>query len=443
MPTSMSTPLGINYWRLWIASVISNLGDGISGVAYPWLASAVTRNPVHIALVGVATRLPWLVFSLPAGVITDRVDRRRLVVAMDTIRAVVTIGVAATVLAFQSDLASPELIASGEAAPPTEAGILLAVLYASALLFGLAEVLRDNAAQTLMPSVVSKDNLEKANGRLWGAEMVTNSFIGPPLGGFLLAVAFSLPFFVDAGTFAVSAAMVALLAGSFRPQVKGLSESRTSFGADLKEGFRWLWNHRLLRTLAIVLGFLNAGGGATTATMVLFAQEVLLLDATGFGLLASAGAVGGVIGSFAASGVSKALGPGRSLAIAMTLSTAPFFVIGLTSSATLVWVMFAIETFAAVLWNVITVSLRQAIIPDRLLGRVNSVYRFFGWGMMPIGIFIGGLLVEIFSRLANRDLGLRTPFLAAGVLGLVLMAVAIPRLTTAKIEAARAAAEDG
>jgi MFS family permease len=441
MPPSMSTPLGINYWRLWTASVISNLGDGISGVAYPWLASAVTRNPLHIALVGVATRLPWLVFSLPAGVITDRIDRRLLVVAMDTIRAIVTIGVAVVVLVFQSELASPESIASGEALPPEGAGALLAILYISALLFGLAEVLRDNAAQTLMPSVASKDNLEKANGRLWGAEMVTNSFIGPPLGGFLLAVAFSVPFFVDAGTFAVSAAMVALLAGTFRPQVKDSAAPRPSFLTDLKEGFRWLWNHRLLRTLAIVLGLLNAAGSATTATIVLFAQEVLSLDATGFGLLASAGAVGGILGSFGASAVSKVLGPGPSLAGTFVVGIGTSIAIGLTSSAMLVWAMFAIGTFSAIVWNVITVSLRQAIIPDHLLGRVNSVYRFFGWGMMPIGIFLGGLLVQIVSRLADRDIGLRAPFFAAAIVELALMAYAVPRLTTAKIEAARAAAD--
>ena len=437
----MSTPFGVNYWRLWTASVISNLGDGISGVAYPWLASAVTRNPIHIALVGVATRLPWLVFSLPAGVITDRIDRRRLVVAMDALRAVVTIGVAVVVLIFQSELSSPESLASGETLPPSGAGVLLAVVYVSAALFGLAEVLRDNAAQTLMPSVVTKDNLEKANGRLWGAEMVTNSFIGPPLGGFLLAVAFSVPFFVDAGTFAVSAAMVALLAGSFRPQIRDSAGPRPSFATDLKEGFRWLWNHRLLRALAIVLGLLNAAGSATQATIVLFAQEVLNLDATGFGLLASAGAVGGILGSFGASAVSKALGPGPSLAGTFVVGIGTSIAIGLTSSATLVWAMFAIGTFSAIVWNVITVSLRQAIIPDHLLGRVNSVYRFFGWGMMPIGIFLGGLLVQIVSGLADRDIGLRAPFFAAAAVELALMAYAVPRLTTAKIEAARAATD--
>jgi MFS family permease len=344
-------------------------------------------------------------------------------------------------LIFQSELSSPESIASGEALPPAGAGVLLAVLYISAVLFGLAEVLRDNAAQTLMPSVVSKDSLEKANGRLWGAEMVTNSFIGPPLGGFLLAVAFSVPFFVDAGTFAVSAAMVALLAGTFRPQVKDSAAPRPSFLTDLKEGFRWLWNHRLLRTLAIVLGLLNAAGSATTATIVLFAQEVLSLDATGFGLLASAGAVGGIVGSFGASAVSKVLGPGPSLAGTFVVGIGTSIAIGLTSSAMLVWAMFAIGTFSAIVWNVITVSLRQAIIPDHLLGRVNSVYRFFGWGMMPIGIFLGGLLVQIVSRLADRDIGLRAPFFAAAIVELALMAYAVPRLTTAKIEAARAAAD--
>jgi MFS family permease len=437
----MRNGLGTNYWRLWTASVVSNLGDGISGVAYPWLASVVTRNPVNIALIGVATRLPWLIFTLPAGVITDRVDRRRLVVWMDVLRTVVTVGVAVTVLMVQSDLASPEAIATGSARPPVQAGFLLAVLYVSATLFGMAEVLRDNAAQTLMPSVVAREHLEKANGRLWGAEMVMNSFIGPPAGGLLLAVAFSLPFFIDAGTFAVAAAMVALLAGSFRPRPAEGAPERRSFGGDLKDGFRWLWNHRLLRSLAIILGLLNAAASAATATLVLFAQEILGLDATGFGLLASAGAVGGVAGSFLAARVSKAIGSGRSLALSLGTLTVTWAVIGVTSSAPLVWAMFALSAFTAVLWNVITVSLRQAIIPDHFLGRVNSVYRFFGWGMMPIGIFLGGWLVAGVSAVTERSAGLRSPYLAAALIHLFILVYAVPRLTTARLEAARAEAE--
>lgn len=149
-------------------------------VAYPWLASAVTRNPVQIALVGVATRIPWLLFTLPAGVITDRVDRRRLVVAMDVARALMTLAVALVVLANQHFLPSPEEVSNGLIGTVADPTFLLTAIYVSALLLGMAEVLRDNAAQTLMPAVVEKSRLERANGRLWGAEMVMNSFVGPP-----------------------------------------------------------------------------------------------------------------------------------------------------------------------------------------------------------------------------------------------------------------------
>lgn len=432
----MSQPLGSNYWRLWTASVVSNFGDGLSIIAYPWLASAVTRSPVHIALVGVASRLPWLLFSLPAGVITDRVDRRRLLVGMDTFRTLITLGVALVVLANQSGLASPEDIAAG-LATPGESGLLLATLYISALFFGFAEVLRDNAAQSLMPSLVTKENLERANGRLWGAEMVMNSFAGPPVGGFLLAIAFALPFFVDAGTFAVAAAMIAFLTGKFRPQGE---QQQATFTSDLKEGFRWLWRHQLLRRFAIALGLLNASSAAAFATVVLFVQEVLGLDATGFGLLSSAGAVGGVAGSFLASRLSKRLGSGGNLLVSLVTLGLSSAVIGLTSSAPLAWVMYTIMAFGVVLWNVVTVSLRQAIIPDRLLGRVNSVYRFFGWGTMPIGIFIGGVVVEVVAGFAGRQMGLRAPFFLAAAVTLGLTIYALSHFTTARIEQAKEAA---
>lgn len=438
-PPMTDTPrraLGANYWKLWIASVISNFGDGVALIAYPWLASAITRSPIQIALVGVATRLPWLIFTLPAGVITDRADRRRLVVAMDVIRALITVGVAVVVLMSEGVLPTPEQIEAADFAPIANSGILLATLYISALLLGMAEVLRDNGAQTLMPAVVDKSQLEKANGRLWGAEMVMNSFVGPPLGGLLLAVAFSLPFFIDSVTFAVSAALLAVLTGSFR--VTG--ETRASFRTDLKEGFRWLWNHQLLRRFAIVLGLINASSSATTATLVLFGQEVLRVDASGFGLLMSAGAAGGVLGSLAASPFTKRLGSGSTIMFTLVTSAVTSLVIGLTSSAVVVWVMFAILSFGAVMWNVVTVSLRQAIIPDRLLGRVNSVYRFFGWGMMPIGLFIGGALVAVVANLSTREWGLRSPFFVAAVLQGLLAIYAIGRLGTRQIEAAREAA---
>lgn len=433
----MSKPLGGNYWRLWIASVTSNLGDGVAGVAYPWLASAVTREPLHIALVTVATRLPWLLFTLPAGVVTDRVDRRRLVAWMDLARFVLTVGIALVVLYNQADLASPADIATGLADPPARAGLLLGVIYAGALLLGVAEVFRDNAAQTLMPAIVTEENLERANGRLWGAEMVMNSFVGPPLGGLLLAAAFSLPFFLDAGTFAVAAALVFTIAGSFRPVHDGPPAPRR-FLPEVKEGVRWLWDHPLFRPMAIALGIMNGMFVMASATYVLFVQELLLLDAAAFGLLMTAGAAGGVIGSLLAAALSRRIGQGASLMAAVVASAVTLVVTGLTSSPVVVWAMFAVGSFFAVLWNVITVSLRQALIPDRLLGRVNSVYRLFGWGMMPVGSLIGGALVAAATPSLGREWALRTPFLVAGAALLGLFLYVKERLSSTRIAAARA-----
>ncbi|MDF1595808.1 MAG: MFS transporter [Acidimicrobiia bacterium] len=431
--------LGPNYRKLLTASVVSNFGDGISTVAYPWLASAVTRDPLQIALVGVATRIPWLVFTLPAGVIADRIDRRKLVGWTDAFRFILTLAVATAVLLLGRDLAEPDSIALGTADRPEHAGLLLAVLYTSALLFGFAEVLRDNAAQTLMPSIVDTSLLEKANGRLWGSEMVMNSLLGPVLGGLIIAVAFSLPFFVDAVTFAISAALLFSLRGSFRAEQ---AEDRPSFVGQIKQGFGWLWRHRLLRVMGIILGVMNAMFSMALATYVLFVQEILELDASRFGLLMTAGALGGVVASFTASLVSKTIGPGASLFLTLLGSGATLVFTGLTSSSIVVWIMFFIASFLAVLWNVITVSLRQTIIPDALLGRVNSVYRFFAWGMMPLGMLAGGTLVALVEAIWSRDLALRMPFLAGGAVYAVLFVVALPVLNTRQIEQARLDAGD-
>ncbi|HSR15523.1 MAG TPA: MFS transporter, partial [Gemmatimonadales bacterium] len=218
------TRLGSSYRRLWIASVISNLGDGVGVIAYPWLASAVTRNPLLIALIAVAQRLPWLLFTLPAGVITDRVDRRKIIVGSDVVRAGLTFAVALAVLGNETRLPAPaDLASGGEVATNLT---VYAVLVVAALLIGMAEVLRDNAAQTFLPALVAPEQLERANGGLWGAEMVANSFAGPPLGSLLLGVGFALPFFFDAGTFAVAAGLVFLITGQFKPGSGGAAPAR-------------------------------------------------------------------------------------------------------------------------------------------------------------------------------------------------------------------------
>ncbi len=431
--------LGANYWKLWTASVISNLGDGVAAIAYPWLASAVTRSPLHIAGVALVARLPWLLFSLPAGVVTDRVDRRKLAAWMDVGRFIVTIGVSIVVFLSASDLPTPEEIEAGTATTP-ESALLLALIYAAALLLGIAEVFRDNSAQTLLPAIVDKQHLERANGQMWGAEMVMNSFVGPPLAGVLIAIGFAVPFFVDAGTFAVAAALLFMITGSFAPTGQD-EKPRASFKEDLKEGVRWLWQHPLFRPMAIALGILNGTFMMAAATLVLFAQEVLELDATGFGLLTTGVAVGGVVGALTADRVAKALGQGASLFTTIILGAVSLVVSGLTSSFWVFWAMGLVSAATGTLWNVITVSLRQSLIPDRILGRVNSVYRFLGWGMMPIGSALGGLIAAISEPIIGRELALRSPFLIAGAITIGLFVYALPRLNTSRIEEAKALAE--
>ena len=430
-------PLGKNYWRLWVAHAVSNLGDGISQVAYPWLASAVTRSPLLIASVAVASRLPWLVFTLPAGVITDRFDRRKIIIAMDITRAFLALLVAVAVTFEVDNLPALDTVGSGIDLATN--WFLYTVLIVTALLFGCAEVLRDNSAQTLMPDVVEADQLESANGKLWSLEFITNSFIGPPLGSFLIGLLVFLPFYFDAATFFVSAALIATLATTVRP-VKVIDERKSlNFKAEIKEGFAWLWKHELLRPMAIILGSLNALGAITAATFILFAQEILNTSVFIFAILGTAGAIGGTVGGILGPKISAKLGSGPSLYL--TLLSAPLMslIIGLNSSWQVFWALSAIGTCFAVLWNVITVSLRQSIIPSHLLGRVNSVYRFFAWGSLPIGTLIGGALVDLVELGADREFALRLPYFLVAVAGLLLFFFAAPRLTTAKIESARAA----
>lgn len=444
-----ASKIGANYRKLVAASAVSNIGDGVAQIAYPWLASAVTRNPLLIAVIGIAQRLPWLVFTLPVGVLTDRKDRRVLMAGANTLRAVLTVFVAIAVVGFGGDLPGPDQLNS---VVDTDVALYLALIVSSILL-GIGEVVHDNAAQTFMPSIVAEEHLEHANGRLYTVETVANQFVGPPFGSLLLAIGFAVPFFVDAGTFAVAAVLVAWIAP---PAARAIARNggadapgepaaavRARWQDELREGVRWLWEHRLLRSLAITLGLLNLLSNVTTASWVLYAQEVLGTDSTEFALITVIASVGALVGGWLSGRLAKRFGSGTLLRWALITFTAVTFVIGVVSWWPIAAALLAVEFFTTVQWNVITVSLRQTIIPDRLLGRVNSVYRFFAWGMIPIGTALGGLIVVVTERFTSRETALRVPWWIAGGGYVVLLATyALPRLTTANIERARAGTSD-
>ncbi|WP_457650048.1 MFS transporter [Profundibacter sp.] len=404
-----------NYRLLFTATAISNLGDGISALAFPWLATLITRDPMLIALVAAATRLPWFLFAIPAGVITDRGNRQWLMVQADILRLLLTLGVVA-------------LILSGPALPlpdsDGQAFTLILGLCAAAFLLGSAEVIRDNAAQTALPSIVNKEHLEVANGQMWSIEQIMGQFVGPPLAGLLIAYAVPLPFAVDAVTFAIAAWCVWLIAIPARTAVK----LPNGFWQQMREGMTWIYAHKLILRLAIMLGVLNMLHMITLTVLVLFSQEILGLGAAGFGILMAAEAVGGVLGGLLAPRIIAHIGAGASLKIALAIMPFYYLLIALTSNAYVVAIALFIGMLAALLWNVVTVSLRQREIPDELLGRVNSINRYFGWGTMPVGALIGGGLVAMFVPELGRETALRIPFLVSAVGGFCLLIYGIFKL---------------
>lgn len=380
--------LGGNFARLWTAGAVSNLGDGVVLAAMPLLAASLSDSAIVVALVAAAGALPWLLFSLVGGAIADRTDRRRTMSVVDGMRfvAMAALGIA--------------LVTGVESIP-------LLVIVAFAL--GMAETVFDNASQAILPSLVGNDALEAANGRLEGAQIVANQFVGPPLGAWLFGLAVSAPFFLDAGSFAFAAILVLTLRGSFRPD---RTVADTTMRADIAEGVRWLTRHRVLRSLAIALGIINFVGMAAMTVLVLYAKDILHLTNIQYGLLLTGEAAGAVLGSLMASRISVRLGPGTSLAMAITVSAGSFFVPVFWAEPVAVAASLAIGAFGGLVWNVITVSLRQSLVPDELLGRVNSAYRLVGWGTMPLGALAGGLIADAF--------GLRAPFLVAGIVALLL-----------------------
>lgn len=408
--TAAVPSLGPNYRRFWTASALSNMADGIFQVALPLLAVRLTDSPALVAGVALANRLPWLLFALQAGALADRLDRRRTMFNVDLARVVLIGGLAAATAAGAEHLW---------------------LLYVVAFALGVGETLFDTAAQSVMPSVVDREQLSRANGRLYAAELTMNQFVGPPLGGVLAALAISAAFATSASAYLLAAVALAFVSGSFRPARTG---PRTTLRTDIAEGVRYLFGHRLLRTLAIMVGVMNMASTATYAVFPLFAVEPgpLGLSEFGFGLILTATAVGSVLGSLCTAPFERVLGRHRLLMLTVVLS-GPTLALTATANVPLVLLGGVLMGFGVIMWNVVTVSLRQRVAPDHLLGRVNAGYRLLAWGTMPVGAFLGGLLGEL--------VGLRATFVIAGG-ACALLLLLKPFVTDAAMEAAEREADE-
>ena len=398
--------------RFIAASGLTNLADGVAVVAWAWAASLLTRDALLVALVPVALRLPWFLLALPAGIVTDRVDRMRLIIAMDGVRALAFAGAAVALWSAVPLAAAPAL---GVARPGLYAMILLA-----ALIVGGAEVFRDNAAQTLLPALVPDARLERANGRLWSVELVANSLIGPAFGAFLIGLALPLPFALNALAYGLAILLVVRIGGSFR----ATQTAPRNWRRELAEGYGFLRGAPLLRTLALTTGGWNLVHQMVLIALVLHAQENLGLSAQVYGLVLAGGAVGGILGSLLGERIARSLGPARTTQWMLATSAPAFALMAVAPGPVTLGLLFVVFEFSGLVWNIVSVSTRQRLIPDALLGRVNSLYRLLAWGMMPVGLLLSGLIVQMADGALSRGVALTLPFWAAagGALALTVIA---------------------
>lgn len=393
--------------RLVVSSGLSNLADGVFMVALPLVTLTVTRDPAAFAAVTFVYRLPWLLFALPAGALADRLDRRRTMVLVNLGRAFLLGGLATAVA----------LDVHG-----------LALLYVIGFALGIGETLFDTSAQSIVPNLVGKDGLTRANGRLYAVELTANQFVGPPLGGLLVAVGAWIALGASAAAYALGGAVLLLVTGSFRTERTG---PRTRLRTDIAEGVRYLVAHRVLRTLALCTGLSNLASTALISVLAIYAVEPgpMGLSEPAFGLLLTASAVGSLLATVLGERVIAMLGRSRTLLLSMVIPAWLPLSAALTANVAPFAIGLALAGFWWMAWNVITVSLRQRIAPDHLLGRVNAGYRLVAWGAMPVGAALGGVVGSL--------LGVRGVFWLAGV----LMLACVPPLLAVVSDAALDAAE--
>lgn len=378
-PTEKSG-LGKTFANVFTANLASSLGDGIARTASPLLAARLTDDPVLIAGIAAIAMLPWLFFALPAGILVDRMDRRRALALAAGVRTL--LAVALVVLVATNSLT-------------------IWWLYLVIFVYGVCETLYDGAIRAVVPSVVPKAKLPRANARIEGAELVVQNFAAAPLTSALFAVAVLIPIGGLVAAFGVAAVLAFLLpaVASGRQFHATVATGETTvvvpFRTQLADGWHFIMGNPMLRTLWFVSIPVAILFSASGATLVLFVLDTLAIPEAAFGLFLLAGAVGGLLGSVVASRLAARFGLGPVMAAMNLLAGVLVLLTGLLPVPIAAIIFFALGAATTTIWNVLMMSFRQAIIPGRLLGRVHGTWRTLLWGTMPIGSLIGGALALI------------------------------------------------
>lgn len=358
-----------------VFTAVTNLADGVTKVALPLMATALTTSPASVAGVLLMLTLPWLLAALHVGVLVDRVDRRKLLWLANTMRVAVVLGLLVVAASDQTTLM---------------------VLYAGGLALGVAEVIALTAATALIPDAVAPAGRERANAWVAGAETVCNEFCGPFVGGLLVAAGASVALGATTAGYIVGLVALLFLVGKFRVQ-RATDVPQASVHVQIGEGLKFLWNERLLRLMALVLTVLCACWGAWLALMPLVATTVMGLDATGYGIVLSALGVGGLVGALTVRPLNRIFGR-RTVMFADIVGT--FAMVAVPVVTTNLWAV-AIAAFlggmGGTLWTVNSRTISQYLVEAQMMGRYSAVAKLFSWGAMPLGAGLVGVLAEIFG----------------------------------------------
>ena len=361
--------LGRGFRWLLASFWVTNLADGITLAAGPLLVASQTHNPLAVAMAVLLQRLPWLMFGLYAGVVADRVSRRAIIIATGLARAVILLLLIASILTHHVDTA-----------------VVLAALF----LFGVNETFGDTTSQTLLPMLVEPGDLGLANARSLTGMIVWNQLAGPPIGAALFAAGMALPFASE--TVCVLAGVLLIWPVRLPPRSRAARPARVR--EDIREGWRWLWNHPAVRTLAITIFTFNVTFGAAWSVLVLYARERLGMSAVGFGLITTAMAVGGLLGSASYGWLARRVPLGVIMRGGLIIETLTHLALALTRWIWLALIVFAIFGAHAFIWGTTSTSVRQRAVPAEFQGRVGSVYLTGMVGGIVIGSALGGVVAS-------------------------------------------------
>lgn len=368
-----SSPPGVvwpHFGRLWLASAVSALGDGVRNTALPLLALSFTDSPVLLSLTTIVTALGMMMAPL-GGVWADIFDRRALLIVIDLARFVVVALMAVGVVTDSLNLVH---------------------VYIAAAVLGMGESVFLVTAQAFLPKVVPAERLTTSNGRLHAVQVVLRDSVGQPLGGVLFAFAAAAPFILDGVSFLLG--VLLLLFPALRTTRTEPAGPRTSWWQMIREGMRYLREDGLLIRLAVILGTLNFFTMSLGVLMVLYVVQWLDLPESAYGFFLAANALGGVIGGLGSDWVRRRIGVLPGAVTALAVMGAACLLLGGTRSPVVAAVSFGAVGFGIATWQTLITAFRQATIPQDILGRVNGVFRLLSICVSPFGAITAGVVAQ-------------------------------------------------